>query len=163
MATITVFVQVEGERRVRDIALNADVTEQGLCEALAAAGIPLDSAAQVFINEAEEAIVGDGRDHPRGLGDGARVHVARCHRILTTVHYLDKTLERAFAPGARVKAVKTWAVKELALDHKDAHEHVLELCGTTERPAADTALHTLLKAPGCTLCFNLVPEKRVEG
>jgi hypothetical protein len=58
--------------------------------------------------------------------------------------------------------VKAWAVREFHLDHKDAAEHVLQLCESAERPSGDTPLHTLLHG-GCALCFNLVPEKRVEG
>jgi hypothetical protein len=61
-----------------------------------------------------------------------------------------------------VRAVKVWSVKQFGLDHKDAAEHVLQRCGSTDRPPSDTPLHTLLEGD-CALCFDLVPEKRVEG
>jgi hypothetical protein len=91
------------------------------------------------------------------------VHVTRCHRIKTTVHFLEKTAEHEFPPGARVRAVKEWAARIFKLDPKDAAEHVLQLCNATERPPSDTPLHQLVHGLSCDLCFDLVPEKRVEG
>jgi hypothetical protein len=49
------------------------------------------------------------------------------------------------------------------LSPKDAAEHVLQLCNSTERPPSDTPLHQLVQGHACELCFDLVPEKRVEG
>jgi hypothetical protein len=49
------------------------------------------------------------------------------------------------------------------MDPKDAAEHVLQLCNSTDRPPSDTPLHQLVHGPHCALCFDLVPEKRVEG
>jgi hypothetical protein len=98
-----------------------------------------------------------------GLKHGGRVHVSRCKRVATTVHYLDKTAERAFAPGARVHGVKEWAVHTFKINPKDAAEHVLQVCKSTARPSPDTPLHELVGGHDCTLCFDLVPEKRVEG
>ena len=43
------------------------------------------------------------------------------------------------------------------------HEEVLQICKSTKRPAADTPLHELVERRACSLCFDLVPEKRVEG
>ena len=89
--------------------------------------------------------------------------MTRCRRIKTTVHFLDKTAEHEFAPGARVRAVKEWAVQTFKQSPKDAAEHVLQLCHSTERPSSDTPLHQLVQGHACDLCFDLVPEKRVEG
>jgi hypothetical protein len=94
---------------------------------------------------------------------GERIHVAHCRRIETTVNYLQLSETKGFSPGARVHTVKHWAVEKFGLDRKDAAEHVLQLCGTSTRPTSDTPLHTLVKGPGCALCFDLVPEHRVEG
>ena len=107
---------------------------------------------------------GERHEPVHGLKHGSRVHVTRCHRIKTTVHFLDKTAEHEFPPGARVRAVKEWAVHTFKLSPKDAAEHVLQLCNSTERPPSDTPLApTRRMATAATLCFDLVPEKRVEG
>lgn len=94
---------------------------------------------------------------------GSRIHLARCRRIKTTIHFMAQTIEREFAPGARVRAVKAWAAHELKISPTDAAEHVLQLCGSTDRPPGDTPLHELARGHHCEVCFDFVPEKRVEG
>jgi hypothetical protein len=78
------------------------------------------------------------------------------------VHFLDKTEEYELPPGTRVRAVKAQAVHAFHITPQDAADHILQLCGSTERPTTDTPLHELTKG-GCAVCFDLVPEKRVEG
>ena len=75
----------------------------------------------------------------------------------------DVHLKVGQPPGARVRAVKEWAVRKFKMDPKDAADHVLQVCKSTARPASDTPLHQLLHGHDCALCFDLVPEKRVEG
>lgn len=52
---------------------------------------------------------------------------------------------------------------QFSLNAKDAGEHVLQICKTDKQPATDTPLSELVTGHECNLCFNLVPEKRVEG
>ena len=163
MTLSTLFVQVQGDARIIEVAMAENVTESELHDALSRAGVPAGPELFVFIDEAEEHIPTEGDRPVSGVKHGARVHVARCRRIKTTVHYLEKTIERRFPPGARVRSVKTWAAHEFHLDHKDAAEHVLQICNSKERPASDTPLCTLVDGHDCAVCFDLVPEKRVEG
>lgn len=163
MPQSTLFVQVQGDSRIIEVAAAEDVTESGLHHALSGAGVPGALELFVFIDEAEEHIPREGDCPVSGVKHGARVHVTRCCRIKTTVHFLDKTIERGFPPGARVRSVKTWAAHEFHLDHKDAAEHVLQICNSNVRPTTDTPLHTLVDGQDCAVCFDLVPEKRVEG
>lgn len=163
MPQAILFVQVQGDTRVIEVAVAESVTASELHDALSRAGVPTASELFVFIDEAEEHTPAKGDRPVVGVKHGARVHVARCRRINATVHFLDKTIERAFPPGARVRSVKAWAARELHLDHKDAAEHVLQICNSTERPASDTPLHVLIHGHDCAICFDFVPEKRVEG
>ena len=110
-----------------------------------------------------DALSGPHHEHLGHVKGGSRIHVSRCKRIKTTVHFAHQTVEREFAPGIRVRAVKAWAVHELKMDPRDAAEHVLQLCGSTERPSTDTPLIQLVHGHGCEVCFDLVPDKRVEG
>jgi len=159
----SIFVQIQGDTRLLEVPVAATLTEAGLHAALASAGITVGPDLAVFIDESDEPIGGDPERPVRGVKDGCRVHVARCRRIKTVVNFNEKSLTREFPPGARVRAVKKWAVKEFGLDHKDAAEHVLQLCGSPVRPASDTPLHLMVKDHECAVCFDLVPEKRVEG
>lgn len=49
------------------------------------------------------------------------------------IRYLDQSECHRFAPGARVRPVKAWGVKHLKLAERDAAEHVLQLCESTDR------------------------------
>ena len=163
MSTVTIFIQVQGRPGILESEIAEAATHGELQDALAALGIPAGPETFVFIDESEEHQQGE-RQHPvHGLKHGARIHVCRCRRIKATVHYLEKTAEHEFAPGRRVRAVKDWAVHTFKLNPKDAAEHVLQICNSTKRPPSDTPLHELVEGHGCSLCFDLVPEKRVEG
>jgi hypothetical protein len=163
MSNLTVFIQVHGRPGILEAAVAEAATIAELHEALRASGVEVDAETFVFIDEVDDHVHGLPHERVHGLKHGARVHVGRCRRIKTTVHFLDKTAEREFAPGGRVRAVKVWAAHTFKMDPKDAAEHVLQLCNSTERPASDTPLHQLVHGHPCVLCFDLVPEKRVEG
>jgi len=157
-----IFVQVQERPGIIEAEVSESATHGDLRKAIEAAGIMLDSDMCIFIDEAEEPLQGD-HSQAAGLKRGVRVHLSRCKRIKATVHYLERTVEGEFAPGARVRAVKAWAVHTFKLNPKDVAEHVLQICKSTKRPAADTPLHELVEGRTCSLCFDLVPEKRVEG
>lgn len=163
MAQSLLFVQVQDDPRIVEVPVAEAVTVSGLREALSSAGVPMTPELFVFVDEAEEPVGHEGHQPVLGLKHGARIHVARCRRIKATVQFLEKTIERDFAPGARVRTVKAWATREFHLDHKDAAEHVLQPCNSNQRPATDTPLQVLAAASGCAVCFDLVPEKRIEG
>nr|WP_294522490.1 hypothetical protein [uncultured Rhodopila sp.] len=163
MADILVFIQVHGQADIVEAEFSPAATLGDLHDKLEILAIAVDDGTFIFIDEAEEHEAGERHQPLRHLKHGSRVHVARCKRIATTVHFLDQTKTREFAPGARVRAVKEWAVHVLDMAPKDAAEHVLQLCNSAERPSSDTPLHQLVQGHHCGLCFDLVPEKRVEG
>jgi len=163
MSKLGIFIQVHGQPGLHEAEVPEHATFGDLQDALAGLGITFDPETFIFIDEAEQHEHGERRDRVPELKRGCRIHISRCKRITVTVNYLDKTAEHAFPPGARVRAVKAWAVKKYGLNPKDAAEHVLQLCNSTERPASDTPLHQLTQGRACAVCFDLVPEKRVEG
>jgi hypothetical protein len=162
MPKLTLFVQTQGQSNVVEVAVNENITESELYKAFSVVGITIRPDQFVFIDEAEEPISSEGK-RPAEVKQGTRVHVVPCRRIKTTVNYLERTIERDFASGTRVRSVKKWAMKEFELDKKDAAEHVLQVCKSNERPSSDTPLHALVQGNNCVLCFDLVPEIRVEG
>jgi hypothetical protein len=163
MSKSIVFIQVHGRPGIIESELSAAATVGELFDVLAASGVTVVGDTFVFVDEAEEHLSGERHHAISGMKHGSRVHVTHCRRIKTTVHFLNKTTEREFAPGARVRAVKEWAVRTFGLSPKDAAEHVLQVCKSTKRPPSDTPLNELLHEEECSLCFDLVPEKRVEG
>jgi hypothetical protein len=163
MSKIGIFIQVHGKPSLLEAELGEAATLGELHDALTALGLTIDAETFIFVDEAEHHEHGPRHERAHRLKHGSRVHVSRCKQIATTVHYLDKAATHGFPPGARVKAVKAWAVATFKLSPKDAAEHVLQLCKSDQRPASDTPLHQLVHGHGCALCFDLVPEKRVEG
>ena len=163
MTKVTVFVRAHDRPDILEAELAAAATLGELHDLLANAGIIVDADTFIFIDEAEENLAGLRHEPIQGLKHGCHIHVGRCHRIAVTVHFLEKTKHHAFPPGARVRAVKAWAVHKFEMTHKDAAEHVLQICMSTQRPASDTPLHQLVHGKDCNICFDLVPEKRVEG
>jgi len=163
MTTFNLFVQEQGQPAIREIVVEEVITGRGLHEALVAVGIALTDDTLVFLDEVETPLDRHGDESIGHLHHGHRVHVRRCRHIEVTVNYLERQIQQKFAPSRRLRAVKAWAVSEFSLDHKDAAEHVLQVCSSEKRPPVDTPLHTLLHGHHCHLCFDLVPEKRVEG
>lgn len=163
MSKPIIFIQVQGRPGILEAEVPEAATLGELHEALAAAGARVDAGTFIFIDESEDHEQGERGQRVERLKRGSRVHLGHCRRIKTTVYFLDKTAEKDFPPGARLRAVKDWAVRTFALSPKDAAEHVLQICNSTKRPASDTALNELAEGPGCAVCFDLVPEKRVEG
>lgn len=163
MSKVTVFIQAQGRPGVLEAELSPTATVGELNDALAALGVAVDAETFIFVDQAEAYEQGQRHEPVRGLKHGCRVHVGRCKRIKTTVNFVDKTESHEFPPGTRVRAVKEWAVHKFHMDPKDAAEHVLQLCGSTDRSASDTPLLALVSGHGCAVCFDLVPEKRVEG
>jgi hypothetical protein len=163
MSNEILFVHLEGKAEIVEVPMPERVVESEIYMALEVAGLLGSDEVFVFVDEAEEHISRDCHDPAPGTKHGVRIHITRHRRIEVKVHFLEKTIERAFSPGARVRKVKEWAAKEFHVSHKDAAEHVLQICHSSVRPVSDTPLHALLHDRSCSICFDFVPEKRVEG
>jgi hypothetical protein len=163
MEKYIVFIQVHGQPGILEAEVSDAATLAEIHAALAALGIKIDAETLIFIDEAEQHEQGEPHQRVGRLKPGCRIHVSGCKHIKTTVHFAHHTAGRDFAPGTRVRKVKEWAVREFRMDPKDAAEHVLQLCNSTDRPSTDTPLHQLVQGHDCRLCFDLVPDKRVEG
>jgi hypothetical protein len=163
MSKPIIFIQVHGRPGIVEAEMSEGATLGELQDALKTAGVPIDAETFIFVDESERHEEGDRGRRVEGIKHGARIHVCRCKRIKTTVHFLSETAEHEFVPGARVRRVKEWAVHTFHMSPKDAAEHVLQICNSTKRPPSDTPLHELVEEHKCALCFDLVPEKRVEG
>ncbi len=163
MSNVVTFIQVHGRPELIEAELPIAATIAEVHAALIANGIVPDSETFVFIDEGEDQLHGPHDAPIAELKHGSRIHVSRHRRIKATVNFLEKTETHEFPPGARVRSVKARAVHAFDMTAKDAAEHVLQLCKSTERPSSDTPLHQLVHERHHEVCFDLVPEKRVEG
>lgn len=163
MSKNIVFIQIHGKSEIHETELPIDPTVGDLHDALAKLGVTLDADTVVFIDEHDDHDHGERKAPLKRIKRGSRIHVSRCRRIKTTIHYLERTIEHPFSPGTRVRTIKAWVVEKLKIDEKDAGEHVLRICNSTREPSTDTPLHELTEQGQCSVCFDFVPVKRVEG
>jgi hypothetical protein len=164
MEKVPAFFQVQDKADIFEVELLSEMTVGDILDALSRHGITPEPDMVLFVEDDEDGhALSDRNAKVRDIKRGCRLHISRCRKIAVSVNYLERTIEHKFAPGARVRKVKAWAVEKLKIDPKDAGEHVLRLCGSTREPATDTPLHELTQGRGCSVCFDLVPVKRVEG
>jgi hypothetical protein len=164
MPTVQLFLQYEGHRRVELIQLDENATVADVLEAARRAGLPDDrkEGACVFGHDADAPFDPAVTLKAAGVRDKHRVHVHRCKKVEVTLHFNERTETLAFPPAATVDKVKKEFVKAIRMSPVDATEHVLQLCGSTDRPDPDTHIGSLV-CGCCSLCFDLVPIKRIEG
>lgn len=164
MKKIQLFLQFEGNRRIELIEIDPDVPIREIIVAAIRAGMPDDyrSEAVVFGNEHEEPLDVATTLTAAGIRDKHRVHVHRCRRVEVTLHFNDVIVVQSFPPSTTIERVKRFFVQKINMSAVDATEHVLQLCGSTDRPEPDQHLGAQVSC-SCSLCFDLVPIKRVEG
>lgn len=93
-----------------------------------------------------------------------RLHCTRCRKIDVVVRFNGEEAKRYFPPGATVERVRRWAARRaFKLAPCDAAEHVLQVLGKTTRPDRDVHVGAVSEDKTCTVAFDLVPSKRVEG
>jgi hypothetical protein len=92
------------------------------------------------------------------------IHVTKCRHVEVSVRFNGERVKRRFPPGATVGRVHHWAARRaFHLAPRDAAEHVLEIAGSHKRPDRDVHVGTLTGGAACSVEFDLVPRKRVEG
>lgn len=163
--TIKVFLQGKGMSQIELVDLPADGQVGEILKAARPFGVQA--------TEGEDLLVWlEGMDEPLGLEltiaeagirKHSRVHVHTCQHVEVTVLYNGQPQARQFSPAQTVEKVKQWADHAFHLSEMDAADHVLQVTGTTNQPAEDTHVGTLVHPPHCSISFDLVPKSRVQG
>ena len=118
----------------------------------------------VFLEDCAEPIATGDKLPESEDGSPVPVQVHRCRSVVVTVTFNGVSKGHEFGPGTTVAAVKKWAaIREFGMKPADAAEHVLQFAGNAERPEPDTHIGALVSCPDCSISFDLVPHKRVEG
>lgn len=164
MSKIQLFLQLEGTPGIQLVEIDDDAPGKELIAAAIRAGLAPKNAegAQVFGADGDSPLNPDVSLKKQGIRDKHRVHVHRCRRVDVTLHFNEVTEVIHFPPSATVDRVKKRFVQSIQMSPVDATEHVLQICGSSDRPEPDTQIGTLV-CGCCDVCFDLVPIKRVEG
>lgn len=164
MSNIQLFLQFEGSRGIELVELDGDAPGREILAAAVRLGFAEThlEEAHIFGPEGDAPLKLDVPLSKQGIRDKHRVHVHRCKKIEVTLHFNELTEVMQFPPANTVDHVKKRFVHAIHMSPVDATEHVLQLCGSEDRPEPDTQIGTLVSGC-CSLCFNLVPIKRIEG
>ena len=164
---IEIFLQGEGIRGIALARVPRNGSVRDIVEVARAHGLSASDDAEVLIlvEDAEEPLSADATLAAAGIVHRSRMHVHRCRRVAVTVNFNAGHKTAPFPPSTTVARVKQWAVGEqgFGLTPLDASEHLLQRCDSTERPDEDVHIGSLVTAPACELCFDLVAKQRVEG
>jgi hypothetical protein len=163
---IELFLQGEGIPEIRLLKVASDLTVKELIEQAKAHSANLPPGNEKFfllLENSDEELPLNSTLKEAGIQHRHRIHCHRCRKIEITVNFNGESKSHHFSPANTVAKVKAWADDKFDLKGKDATEHVLQLCDSNVRPNEDTHIGSLVHFPNCTLCFDLVPKKRVEG
>lgn len=167
---LRLFVQGEGLAEIQVVNIGSDSTVADLIKMVAAkvgagefAAADAEGGLVVTFEDEDKKIPHEDSLKKAGIRDRSRVHIHRCRKVKVTVYFNGETEVDNFPPSTTVGKVKKWADKKFDIDKIDATEHALQLCGTSIRPDEDTHIGMLTKHPSCSICFDLVPKRRVEG
>ncbi|MFZ5610270.1 MAG: hypothetical protein ACOY99_11760 [Pseudomonadota bacterium] len=163
MKSIDLFYQGEGVGEIEHIELEPDATFAVLKARLVEKHkVPFD--ALLFIEDEDEPIDEGVHLKDRATAKGLKVHIHRCRHVEVTVTFNGETVERRFPPSTTVARVKRWAAEtKFEMSEEEAGEHVLQIAGTHDRPAAGTHIGALTNGKVCALAFDLVPDERING
>lgn len=163
---IEIFLQGETVPEIQIVRVPRHGTVRDLLEGARSSGITLPENGEgiaVFLEDSEVEIDLNISLEAAGIKHRGRLHCHRQKRIEVGVNFMGETRSHKFSPSTTIAKVKRWADEKFHLKGSDATDHVLQICGTNKRPDEDVHIGTLVRHPGHSLCFDLVPKIRVEG
>jgi hypothetical protein len=158
---VKVFLQSELLNDIEVVEVESDGGYSELRAAcFAKVNLQPDEKVFIFVEDEDDEHALEKLDQ---VDEGLRIQLHRLKSIDVIVRYAGKDARRSFRPSTTVGRVKKWATHELGVAPSDAAELMLQIRGSDNRPDADIHIGTLVKAPGHTLEFDLVPSPRVNG
>jgi hypothetical protein len=163
MKTIDIFYQGEGVIALEHLEI-AEHEAFGTLRAVIAEKHGLDGEAILFIENEDEPVGDDVLIASKAGRAGVKAHLHRCREVKTTVHFKDKSVHHAFAPGTTVARVKHWAaIRKFGMTEEEASHHHLQITGSTDQPDPGTHIGTLVTPAKCAVAFDLVSTPKVNG
>ena len=162
---IEVFLQGPGIARLALVKVPANGKVQDLIEIAKEKGLKLEAGQipHVWVEDKDDPLSPDQPLKIAGIQSRSRVQVHTCPRIHVKVNFQSRSEDHPFSPAANIRTIKQWADKKYGLSEVDASEYALQICGTSDRPADDIQVGSLVNSGQCQVCFDLIAKQRVEG
>lgn len=160
-----VFIHAAGIGGVKRVAIEGTDSVATLIEKARALGFPGDGDAQAYLEDDEAPLDWGVAIADLEIPENASVHVSVCPRVNVKVRYAGDTEDRDFAPAQRVRHVFNWAISDRAFDiaKQDAQDLALRQCGQQGAANSDDHVGSFLSGDDCSVCFDLLPIKRIQG
>lgn len=173
--SIELFIHSEGEREPRVVVVDDD---RPLAQVLEDIGLVSDDEWHVFVGEPTDLIeTSPGEEgesshaavdlaipaRDAGQGGFGHVHCHRCRRIRVTVQYRSKHHRWHASPATTIETLLEWAKRVFGLVGSDAEGLALRLCGEHANLSGLEHVGELTRPPECSLCFDLVPDPKMQG
>ena len=163
MKEVEVFYQCESVDNIERIEVDADITLGVVRETLVEKH-GLTTEFRLFFEDGDEPADEEVLVSEFVTAVGLKLHLSRCRKVKTLVHYGGQTAEREFAPGVTIDTVRRWAAEsEFGIPKVDASELKLQLVNTDNRPSANRHVGAFAKCPDCAVEFDLVTDERIQG
>jgi hypothetical protein len=162
MKPTNVFYQAEGLREIQHVEVQTEHSVAVLKKLiLGLHGLKAETF--IFLEDGENPLDETAIIATLVKTHDVKLHVHGCRKIEVQVAFAGKTAKHSFAPGVTIARVKKWATEHFGMTPDDASEHMLQIAGTHDRPAAGTHLGALTTCHSCHISFDLVPDQRVNG
>ena len=163
MKEVEVFYQCESVDNIEHIEVDASITLGGVKETLVEKH-GLAPEFRLFLEDGDEPADEEVLVSEFVTSVGLKLHLSRCLKVKTRVHYGGQIAEKEFAPGVTIDMVRQWAAESgFGISKADASELKLQLVNTDNRPSANRHIGTFAKCPDCAVEFDLVPDERIQG
>lgn len=120
----------------------------------------------LFLGDAEEPLDHHKKLHELGIKGHGHVHASHCKRVHVGVEYAGKgPVKKNFAPTARLKAVKDWAVAlpEFGIEAVERPKFGLFIPGDKNPLNEASRIGSLVHKGECKLVLELALRERWQG
>ncbi len=160
---IDIFYQGEGVSTIEHVELDEKLTFAKLKQQLKTKH-GFCNETLLFLEDADGPVDEATHINDHAIKSVLKVHFSRRRKVTVKVSFNGETVERRFAPSATLTRIKRWATKrKFHMSEEDASEHVLQIEGNHTRPPVNTHVGCLVTGPHARVCFDLVPDERVNG
>jgi hypothetical protein len=98
-----------------------------------------------------------------GIGHAHHIFCHRCRHVKVGINYQHAVAEHPFRPHTRISRVLHWALGHFGLSDADARGLFLRVCDSEVPTRPAQHLGEFVHSPACKICFDLLPDPKING